>query len=48
MKKEKDFSGTQPETIAGEVDIVADLNGQDDDGQGWSTLSSAVDTAHDR
>ena len=25
------------------VDIVADLNAQDDDGQGWSTLSSAVD-----
>ena len=25
------------------IDIVADLNAQDDDGQGWSTLSSAVD-----
>jgi hypothetical protein len=25
------------------VDIVADLNAQDDDGRGWSTLSSAVD-----
>jgi hypothetical protein len=25
------------------VDIVADLNAQDDDGQGWSTLSSSVD-----
>ena len=25
------------------VDIVADLNAQDDDGPGWSTLSSAVD-----
>jgi hypothetical protein len=24
------------------VDIVADLNAQDDDGQGWSTLSCTV------
>ena len=27
------------------VELVADLNAQDDDGLGWSTLSNAVDPA---
>lgn len=26
-----------------ELDLVADLNAQDDDGSGWSTLADAVD-----
>ena len=27
------------------IELVADLNAQDDDGLGWSTMSSAVDPA---
>jgi hypothetical protein len=26
----------------GDLDLVADLNGQDDDGLGWSTLADAI------
>ena len=28
--------------MADEVDLIADLNAEDDDGLGWSTLSDAV------
>jgi hypothetical protein len=28
-----------------EIDLIADLNAQDDDGLGWSTLSDARDPA---
>ena len=28
-----------------EVDLIADLNAEDDDGLGWSTLSDARDAA---
>ena len=31
-----------------EVDLVADLNAEDDDGLGWSTLSDAREPAHVR
>ena len=30
------------------IDLVADLNAQDDDGQGWSTLDDAVDPSRVR
>lgn len=31
-----------------EFDLIADLNAQDDDGLGWSTLSDAREPAHVR
>ena len=31
-----------------ETDLIADLNAEDDDGLGWSTLSDAHDAAHIR
>jgi hypothetical protein len=31
-----------------EVDLVADLNAQDDDGRGWSTLADASDPSRVR
>ncbi len=35
--------GSEDLVMGVKVDIVADLNAQDDDGYGWSTLSSAID-----
>jgi hypothetical protein len=29
--------------VAHDIDLTADLNGQDDDGLGWSTLADARD-----
>jgi hypothetical protein len=31
-----------------EIDLIADLNAEDDDGRGWSTLRDARDTAQVR
>lgn len=32
------------DAVADEIDLIADLNAQDDDGLGWSTLGDARDT----
>jgi hypothetical protein len=37
MKGDDCWSGTMPD----EVDLIADLNAEDDDGLGWSTLADA-------